>query len=167
MSRWLMASSFMRQTQAAKRSRWAAADAFGEWLDSLQYDGSGERTKPWHYWSSLTLSDDRMLTQRGLRRAVEAHLDRLDVSRAFWGIEHGIVAGRIHAHALYHFSDGSDFWGRLFQWGDLRDDWKNRHGAANVKEFDPKKGATHYVSKYVSKELADYDLQGADIGGLG
>lgn len=149
----------MRQTERARRSRRAAANEFGSWLDRIQYE-EGQLEVPWQYWSTLTF--EKELTERGTRRAIEAHLGRLDVSRAFWGMEAGKVNGRLHGHALYRFNQfippsAEAIWR----------DWFDRHGRAHVDEFDQEKGATHYVSKYVSKSLSDYDLQGVDVGGLG
>lgn len=155
-----MTSIDMRQTDAARRSRWAAADAFGDWLDRLQYDDAGELEHEWDYWATWTFREQR--TDRAVRRAIESHLERIGVSRAFWGMESGKVNGRLHGHGLLHFArqippQAKDIW----------QDWFKRHGRAHVDQFEQKKGASHYVSKYVSKDLADYDLQGADIGGLG
>lgn len=149
----------MRHTDGAQRSRWAAAQAFGNWLDTLQLDDEGCLAKPWHYWSTLTFAEER--TERAIRRAIEAHLERCQVSRSFWGIESGRVNGRLHGHALYHFG------GAVPSAKSIWNDWFSRHGRAHVDTFERGKGATHYVSKYVSKDLADYDLQGKDIGGLG
>jgi hypothetical protein len=66
--------------------------------------------------------------------------------------------GRRHAHILYEFADfgESGFYVPPAQF--LWHDWFERHGRAHIDRFDPKRGATHYVTKYVSKQLADYDL---------
>lgn len=150
----------MRQVSGARRSRWKAAHAFGKWLNQIQYDESGNLAKPWHYWTTWTFREER--TARSIRRAIEAHLERISVSHAFWGIESGKVNGRLHGHGLLHFDrqippQAEAIW----------DDWFQRHGRAHVDEFDQDKGAAHYVSKYVGKSLADYDLQGVEVGGLG
>lgn len=150
----------MSQSNHALRSRWAAADEFGSWLNRLQYcdqDPSKELTAPWDYWTTWTFREPR--TSRAIRRAIEAHIERIGASRAFWGIEAGKVNGRLHGHGLLHFArqippQAEAIW----------KDWFKRHGRAHVDEFDQEKGATHYVSEYVSKRLADYDLQGSDLG---
>lgn len=152
----------MRQTDRARRSRWAAADAFGPWLNSLQYrkqDPSDELVRPWHYWGTLTFREER--SSKAVRRAIESHLSRCNVSLAFWGIEAGKVSGRLHGHALYHFDrqippQAESIW----------EDWWTVDGArgrAQIDQFEQEAGATHYVSKYVTKKLADYDIQGVDL----
>jgi len=154
----------MSPPTSTQRSRRQAADAFGSFLDLIQYSNrhpTGELVKPWHYWSTLTFREER--SGKAIRRAVEGHLARCSVSRSFWGVEAGKVSGRLHAHALYHFDrqippQAEAIW----------DDWWTIDGArgrAHVDQFDQEKGATHYVSKYVSKDLADYDLQGTNLGG--
>ena len=150
----------MSHVDHARRSRWDAGETFGEWLERMQYDESGNLIKPWHYWTTWTFRGER--TPRSIRRAIEAHLDRISVSRAFWGVESGSVNGRLHGHGLLHFSrqvppQAEAIW----------EDWFQRHGRAHVDQFEQDEGGSHYVSKYVSKEIADYDIQGVDIGGLG
>lgn len=37
--------------------------------------------------------------------------------------------------------------------------WYSRYGRAEVERYDPSKGASHYVAKYVAKEAeTDWDL---------
>jgi len=152
----------MSPSRTGQRS--AAASAFGPWLNSIQYDGhdpEGELTRPWHYWGTLTFREER--SRKAVRRAIEGHLARCSASRAFWGIEAGKVSGRLHGHALYHFDrqippQAEAIW----------EDWWTIDGArgrAHIDRFEQEKGATHYVSKYVTKRLADYDIQGVDLGG--
>lgn len=152
----------MSPSHTAQRSRQSAGEAFGPWLDALQYrnqDPSGELVKPWHYWGTLTFRKER--SRRSVRRAIEGHLARCNVSLAFWGIEAGKVSGRLHGHALYHFDrqippQAQSIW----------EDWWTVDGArgrAHIDQFEQEKGATHYVSKYVTKKLSDYDIQGRDL----
>lgn len=136
----------MRQTDDAWSSRFQAADALGEWLDDME----------WDYWATWTFREPR--SARSIRRAVEAHIDRIGASRAFWGIESGKVNGRLHVHGLLHFSrqippQAEAIW----------QDWHQRHGRAHIDQYDSDSGAAHYVSKYVTKDIADYDLQGAQF----
>jgi hypothetical protein len=141
--------------------RRSAADAFGPWLDRLQYrdqDPTNELTQPWSCWCTWTFETE--LTHRGTRRAIEAHIDRTNASFAFWATEAGKVNGRLHGHGLMHFKSRQL---RLMGgFDEVEADWERKHGFAVVKDYDPEKGATHYVSKYVSKRLADYDFGGTD-----
>jgi hypothetical protein len=136
----------MRQTDEAWSSRFAAADELGDWLDSMD----------WHYWATWTFRDKR--SARSIRRAVEAHIDRIGASRAFWGIESGKVNGRLHAHGLLYFSrqippQAEAIWR----------DWHQRHGRAHVDKYKDDCGAAHYLSEYVTKDIADYDIQGSAV----
>jgi len=129
---------------------------YGTWLDSMQEGGA----YPWHYWTTYTFQLEP--TARAIRRHVTRHLDRIGVARAFWGMEAGKVNGRLHAHALLHFREGMS--------GDPEDrvgvppkeriwhDWHRLHGRAHVAVYESGKGAAHYVAKYVTKQLADYDM---------
>lgn len=131
---------------------------WGDWLDSLQYDELGELARPWTYWGTLTRADP--LTARGWRRAVEGHIERVRPSHAFWGVESGRVNGRLHAHILYGYNLEDDLYGGVVPADKIWDDWYRRHGRAHVDAFEQERGAAHYVSKYVTKDLGDYDLQG-------
>jgi hypothetical protein len=41
--------------------------------------------------------------------------------------------------------------------------WKNRYGAARIEVFDQRKGldASYYISKYIVKEICDWDIGGS------
>lgn len=144
------ACAIMRQTAAARSSRYAAADELGEWLDNME----------WDYWATWTFRKKR--SARSVRRALEGHIKRIGASRAFWAVESGKVNGRLHAHGLLYFSGlippkAQAIW----------EDWWTKDGArgrAEIDRYDSDSGAAHYVTEYVTKEIADYDLQGSDFG---
>ena len=69
----------------------------------------------------------------------------------FRGDELGERLGRLHLHALLGGT------GRLATQS-LDREW--RAGFSLVKRYDPALGAVHYVTKYVTKGLADYDVSG-------
>lgn len=69
----------------------------------------------------------------------------------FRGDELGERLGRLHLHA---FLGGT---GRLLE-ETLGRQWQA--GFSLVKRYDPALGAAHYVTKYVTKGLADYDVSG-------
>ena len=66
----------------------------------------------------------------------------------FFGVEYGRL-GRLHLHALTGNTERlpADV---------MRDQW--RAGHSRILPYDRDKGATHYVSKYVTKQLAAWDL---------
>jgi hypothetical protein len=67
----------------------------------------------------------------------------------FVGLENGSQLGRLHLHSL------------LCNTRDLSLDFLERSwtsGFSRIVRFVPGRGATHYVTKYVTKELLDYDI---------
>ncbi len=70
----------------------------------------------------------------------------------FRGDELGERLGRLHLHALVGGTGG------LLE-ASLRREW--RAGFSFVKRYDPALGAAHYITKYATKGLADYDVSGA------
>lgn len=40
--------------------------------------------------------------------------------------------------------------------------WFSRYGGARFKVYDPEKGATHYLTKYVCKDIGWYEIRGVD-----
>lgn len=94
----------------------------------------------------------------------QASLPRKRV-HAFVALEFGNVGGLVHVHALVgnvgHLNPycghrlASDAWGRrccmLHSWP---------CGYARVYPYDPKLGAAHYVGKYITKKLSEWDLIG-------
>lgn len=69
----------------------------------------------------------------------------------FFGIEHGEKRGRLHVHALTGNTERLPV--QL-----LREQWRN--GFTRILSYDPSRGAAHYVSKYVTKQLAEWDISG-------
>ncbi len=69
----------------------------------------------------------------------------------FRGDELGERLGRLHLHALLGGTGG------LLD-ASLAREW--RAGFSLVKRYDPALGAVHYLTKYATKGLADYDVSG-------
>jgi len=67
-------------------------------------------------------------------------------------------AGTPHFHCLL----GGLEWTRYSEWFTW---WFTRYGGARFKKYDQKKGATHYLAKYVIKDNYQsgwYDIQGLE-----
>jgi hypothetical protein len=69
----------------------------------------------------------------------------------FRGDELGERLGRLHLHALLGGTGG------LLE-ASLKREWRAGHSL--VKRYDPALGAVHYLTKYATKGLADYDVSG-------
>ena len=128
----------------------SVADAVGRWLSD----------KPWNAWCTLTFRAGNF-TEDAATRAYVQWLDwlRAEGSPAlayFMGHEVGGQGGRLHLHGLV--GNLSDYTSRtaLWRW------WFKRYGRAQVLRYDADRGAAFYVSKYVTKGLAqwDFDLSG-------
>jgi hypothetical protein len=74
----------------------------------------------------------------------------------FYGIEYGEKRGRLHVHALTGNTERLPV--QL-----LREQWRN--GFTRILTYDPARGAAHYVGKYVTKQLAEWDISG-DVEGV-
>ena len=117
--------------------------------------GSWLRVYPWEAWGTLTFKAGDF-THEAATRAWGNFSKWLDTQAplASWFVGHEVGArGRLHLHCLLGMlsglpADRSEIW----KW------WFTRYGRAQVLGYDPERGAAHYVSKYVTKELAHYDF---------
>ncbi|KKL48265.1 hypothetical protein LCGC14_2327250 [marine sediment metagenome] len=157
----------IRLPQNDKRpSATSLAAAWGEYLAPYA----------WDHWLTLTFAPPRPLDLGGpfrlgpARRGGErpgpppdyAHrefrrfvrrLEDCGSEPVWWfrGDELGERLGRLHLHALLGGTGG------LLE-ASLSREW--RVGFSLVKRYDPALGAAHYVTKYATKGLADYDVSG-------
>lgn len=111
----------------------------------------------WHHF--LTLTFRRESVQDFARRQFLSYIGRLERESGrslfwFYGTEYGKL-GRLHLHALTGNTDGM---GAVLNAEWYQDANRGARGFARVKEYDPLLTAAHYVTKYITKSLADYDL---------
>lgn len=107
---------------------------------------------PWSHFHTLTFR--QISSEEYARREWARWLRRVgEEARVplfwFYGIEHGEHFGRLHLHALTGNTE------RLPR-EVLRDEW--RAGFSRILEYDTRRGAAHYVAKYVTKELSEWDI---------
>lgn len=137
-------------------ANWKYAQEMGNWLNNMQFDESGELSTPWDYWFTGTFKYEATL--KSARRASQNFIKSVNPDIAFWGTEAGKETGRNHIHGLLHFRTLTPPPAKtLWNW------WFTRYGRAHVDKFEQEKGAVHYVSKYVAKQMTDYDLQGKGL----
>jgi hypothetical protein len=134
-------------------------DEMGKWLGEIA---------PWDVFSTWTFS--RITQVGGAMFWARRHLRWLEEKAqqpiyAFVGVERGKSGGLVHLHALVgnvgHLKAycGTPLppgeWGRkccmLHAWP---------CGLARVLPYDPELGARYYVSKYITKRLAEWELVG-------
>lgn len=117
-------------------------DALGRFLEGY----------PWSHFHTLTFA--RASGEDYARREWQRYLRELGLSAGaplqwFYGIEHGERFGRVHVHAL---TGNTERLPREL----MQDTW--RAGFSRILDYQPGKGASHYVAKYVTKELAEWDI---------
>jgi hypothetical protein len=134
-------------------------ESMGTWLGELA---------PWDAFVTWTF--DRIVTANGAMFWAKRHLTWLEKAAeqpvyGFVGAERGGSGGLIHLHGLLgnvkhmNFFCGSRY--GLGQYGKkccLVHAWPC--GYARVFPYSPKLGARYYVSKYIAKDLAEWDLFG-------
>ena len=134
-------------------------EIMGSWLNQLA---------PWDVFFTGTWS--RPVTPNGVLYGARRYLRfverRAEVPiYAFLGVERGDTGGLLHAHSLIgNVAHLKPFCGELL----ARDKWGLRccllhtwpWGYARALPYDPSLGAAHYVSKYITKRLAEWELIG-------
>lgn len=134
-------------------------EAMGAWLGGLA---------PWDAFTTWTFS--RPVSLDGAMYWGRHHLRWLEKAAAqpiyaFLAAERGDKGGLIHLHGLVgnvgHLQSYCGVRRPAGAWGKkccMLHAWPA--GYARVLPYDPGKGAAHYVSKYVSKGLAEWELWG-------
>lgn len=118
---------------------------WGEWLS----------TWPWDWWATLTFRDEyspNAADRAFLRWARWLRTDSPSLGY-FVGHELGRIGGRLHLHALIGGLQPQVY--RTAAWKR----WHDRHGRAEILPYDPDRGASHYISKYVAKDFARYGIE--------
>jgi len=129
---------------------------WGEFLSGLS---------SWDWWVTLTFRDrskeeqERGWTKVGTHYAARAfkifikEIQKETKTKVKWvcGLEYQRWRGVPHYHALIQ---GVSKLRRL----DWMDWWYGRYGIARIVAYNPKQGASRYISKYVSKELGEINF---------
>lgn len=134
-------------------------EAMGTWLGQLA---------PWDVFSTWTFS--RPVQVHGALYWGKRHLDFLErVAEqpvyAFLGVERGENGGLLHVHALVgNVGHLKAYCGHKLRPGEWGHTCCQVHawpcGIARVLRYDPELGARYYVSKYLVKRLAEWELRG-------
>lgn len=107
---------------------------------------------PWDHYATLTFrqSSGPNFAWRAFRRWIR-RLERTAELPVIWfvGFEDGNLLGRLHLHALVGNTD-------VLSEETLTEAWTA--GFSRIERFQPGLGAAHYVTKYVTKDLLDYDI---------
>lgn len=112
----------------------------------------------WEIWFTGTFKQemsyrDTIKTKRAFERVLHDVSDKFNVHN----IEYALAVERFqcgnftHVHSLVNGLYG-------MRYVDFADAWRNRFGRCRVEGYDKEKGAAYYLTKYVTKELCDWDL---------
>lgn len=127
--------------------------SFGDQFKRERFSRQGNGTL---VWSHPTGGDNGLLSLPACRRQAVRMYREMRPTAFFWGTEAGSRNGRNHIHGLMKFGSRTkdafcDEDGELFRY------LQKTFGRAQVDKYDKDLGGAHYVSKYVAKELTDYD----------
>jgi hypothetical protein len=111
----------------------------------------------WNFWCTFTTK--RELTLKGARRfAQNIALDfceptpLFNETRLLWAAEPFDCKEGYHIHALIYVPKT---WKGLKQ---IETSKRQRYGISHYEAYDKRLGANHYIGKYISKELSDWDF---------
>ena len=139
-------------------------DSWTKWLSSFH----------WDHFATLTFAEPR--SEASARRAFNSYvraLHRLTHGGSvgyFCGYEYGTF-GRLHLHALLRSASpqtvlapgGCARASSALPTNQVWRAWYDSFGRAKVVRYDRKRGAAGYVSKYVTKRLAFYDIDNMEV----
>lgn len=113
---------------------------------------------PWDFWFTGTFRSE-MNVKDTFRAKKYFNSFIKDIERTgvpivdyFMAVERFKDGEFTHVHALLNKV-------RSLRYLDVWEKWFKRYGRALVEGYDPKLGAAHYLTKYVVKELCDWDLR--------
>lgn len=157
---WLNSSTLDELDRKPKSRHLSNQENYANWLESMEWDFYCTFTTDYE----LTLKSARRLMGR-LHKKLNDNFSR---SNFFWVAEPFDLKEGFHTHGLLKFHDRSyrnttvtD--GRSLDFELLRKSWikvnpKSRGCFASLERFQPARGATSYVGKYLNKHRSDYDF---------
>jgi hypothetical protein len=134
-------------------------NAYAEWLNEFK----------WTYWATFTTV--YKLTMPSARRAMEGMFK--EISKAgkvtiFYVIEPFDLKEGYHLHALVALEGNLKYNHIINLWQYLSGNKKLKKGKTaegksiwnrtDLQKYNPKLGARHYVGKYMTKAMCDYDI---------
>lgn len=133
-------------------------NSFGTYLRAFEWSHWATFTTPY----PLSLPSARRLMERFGNARVSSEITAPQIVQTmFWAAEPFDCREGFHTHALVKIDELLPFKAVInaYQIATGNTDLsKDRWARCQLKKYDPKKHAAFYVSKYISKALADYDL---------
>lgn len=122
---------------------------FGGWLSGIE----------WSHYATFTTGYE--LTIPAARRAMHRlhdNLDRIAPASMFWAAEPFDAKEGYHTHALLNINSALTFKNVVDIWQKVSKGGKGKWNRVDLQKFDKEKGAGYYLSKYITKNLTDYDF---------
>ncbi len=121
-------------------------DELSGWLQSF----------PWDFWFTGTFRPEMNVKDTYRAKKYFESFVR-EIKKVTTGVDYFMAVERFkdgeftHIHALLNGV-------KDLRYLEVWEKWFKRYGRALVEGYDPKKGAAHYLTKYVVKELCDWDI---------
>lgn len=113
----------------------------------------------WDIWFTGTFKPDQayrdtIKTKKAFTRFIGDLTDHFNITdiEYFLAIERFYSSDDCHCHALLNGLKGLSY--RL-----IGETWRERFGREKVEGYQKEKGAHFYLTKYITKELCDWDLR--------
>lgn len=123
----------------------------GDPLQTIRAYETWLQERHWDYFGTFTTRYP--ITLKSARRLMDKLAGRLNTAgpvTMFWAAERFELRDGYHLHALVESPVPKDAIWRF---------WFKRYGRADVQDYDPKLGGAGYVAKYVTKKIADFDIE--------
>lgn len=124
-------------------------DQMAAWVD--QFD--------WQFWFTGTFKPDRSYRDTiKTKKAFQRFIDSMGKQYRKPNIEYFLAVERFkngdftHCHALMNGLDGMTF-------KQIGESWRNLFGREKIETYQKDKGANFYLTKYITKDLCDWDLK--------
>jgi len=125
---------------------------FAEWLDNYR----------WDWWATLTFRfvvKDTIKTKQYYRNWIQKDVQPFVSEKIgyFLAVERFGDGINTHIHSVIRVGKETNgeniyiypFWRK----------WFERYGRARIEVYDERKGGNYYLSKYISKEICDWDIE--------
>ena len=114
---------------------------------------------PWQIWFTGTFTPeqfyrDTIKTKGAFNKFIEklsVDFDKQEIEY-FLAIERFAFGDECHCHALIRGLEGLTY-------RQIGETWRDLYGREKVEGYDPTRGANYYLTKYITKELCDWDLK--------
>lgn len=132
--------------------------SFGNWLQANSWTHWATFTTPY----TLTLPSARRLMNRFGEMRISPDIGARNVVKGlFWAAEPFDCKEGYHTHALMQIDESMPFKAVINAYqiaaGNKKVS-KDKWCRLQVQAYDPERAAAFYLSKYISKKLADYDI---------